>query len=226
MKSLTRSLERVIFSFSALGVLSSIEFLNLPPALASTTYYGGDADVTVRCFTKDRQSSGSFSIDGRRSGTKFIQVLGLVYFDKARSQPVAVTSLPQSIISSVYDNGRPANDFSAAVGALGFSGVLNGVISLPDLSENPDKALGYDTNCPLIPTNADGGDGSGGGSGGGGCVGYCGATNYIEPKLIAGQGMLNFDSVQVPQTPATEVIPASPKIASWQGKPWQGESVN
>jgi hypothetical protein len=177
MKNLTRSLERVTFCFSALSMMSAIELLNLSPALASSaTYQGRDADVTVTCVPAGGQVIGNFSINAQKPGAKFFQVGGIAYFNKnfLTAQPILVITSPRSIISgSQYVREGSATNFGALIEAVGVDG-WNGVISLPDLSENPDKAFGYSVNCPF--SKADGGDGSGG-SGGGGNTGSPGSDN-------------------------------------------------
>jgi uncharacterized membrane protein YgcG len=86
------------------------------------------------------------------------------------------------------------------------------------------------TSCQPQPGSAGSGGGGSGGSGGGGgscTTGYCGASSKIvDPKLIADRGVLNFDPAPMLQTSAQVLASESPKIGSWQGKPWQGESVN
>jgi hypothetical protein len=207
MKNLTQSLERVAFSFSALSMMSAIELLNLSPAQASPatkTYTGQDANVTVTCVSVDRQSTGNFSIDGRKSGTKITGSTGFAYFDNnPRSAQIILVADPlgRSILSGdSYAHGLPANNFGALIAATGYSPNGSLVISLPDLSENPDKAFGYTVNCPAIPTKA-GGDGSGGSggvaSGGGGSTsgGVASGGNTGSNLPIDGSPVLNYEGL-------------------------------
>ncbi len=234
MKNLTQSLERVAFSFSALSMMSAIELLNLSPALASSKKYNGaDANVTVTCDSVNQQSTGNFSIDGRKSGTGFVQAGGVAYFDNdpRSAQPISVTSLPTSVLSgSGYDHGLPAINFEALIEAVGEKPDGSPVISLPDLSENPDKAFGFTLDCPPIPTNAGGGGGDGGGddciSGIPNCC-SCTGANYGATEDLIAQGTVNPAPVQSANTVEAKTDSAKPlAIGVWQGATWAGKDAN
>jgi hypothetical protein len=153
MKNLTQSLGRVVFSLSALSVLSAIELLNLSPALAATEQYSGkDADVSVRCDTVSKQSYANFTINGTKTKTEIVVAAGNAYFNDsiATSQIIAITRLPtETFDGSGYFHTGYAQKFSAVLVAAGIR-PDNVTISLPDLSRFPNKALGYDVNCPLV----------------------------------------------------------------------------
>jgi hypothetical protein len=153
MKNIAQSLGNIVFSLSALSMLSAIELLNLPPALAATEqYFGKDADVSVRCDTVSKQSYANFTINGTKTNTKIIAALGNAYFNDniATSQIIAVTRPPtETFDGSGYFHTGYAQKFSSALAAAGIA-PNNAVISLPDLSKFPSKALGYDVNCPLV----------------------------------------------------------------------------
>ena len=158
-----------------------------------------------------RAASGDFSITLKNSSSGLIVYARINQsFDNTLAKIKDAGAFARRIRDDVLQRGSTANTYSVD----GFYNLL-GNSATGEVTFAPIR-----TSCDPTP------GGGGGGGGGGGCGGYCGAANYVEPKLIAGQGVLNFDSVQVPQAPATAVIPISPKIGSWQGKPWQGETVN
>jgi uncharacterized membrane protein YgcG len=174
-------------------VLSVVELLNLPPALAATVqYYGKDADVSVRCDTVGKQSYANFTIDGTKTNTRIAAVLGNAYFNDNIATPrvIAITRIPptNTLDGDGYFYDGYAQKFSSALAAAGVT-PNNATITLPDLSKFPSKALGYDVNCPLV--KADGGDGSGGSggvaSGGGGSTsgGVASGGKGFTPEEIA-----------------------------------------
>lgn len=152
MKNFTHFLRPLIFSFSTLGMVSSLELLNLSPTLAQVTTktYTGNENVTIRCVTVNGQSTGNYSIDGRPSGTRTTTVEGVAYFDNdpASAQIILDVDLSGRTIfnGSGYDYGFQAFNFGAAITATGVTPDGTVVLELPDV---PDPQFGFTVDCPV-----------------------------------------------------------------------------
>lgn len=137
-----------------LTILSpSILLINQAGAIAASKAYNGiDVNVNMSCVKIDNQSEGSYSLDGRKSGTAIAAVTGLAYFENDPRSARVINDTARNpagdmnFRGSAFDYGFIAINFSVAIVAAGNAADGSAVISLPEL-DDPNDIFGFSVNC-------------------------------------------------------------------------------
>jgi hypothetical protein len=169
-KYLPYSFKKLNYFLSTISILSLLVCIYGLPALANPVrkaYVGKDSDVAVSCYgLKGGNAEGSYSIDGRKSGTRVTSVFGFSIFNHdvktlkpvdQRTENIAngivngdlifSSREPISYFKANYSNKR-ATRFGTSFYATGYDGSGNAVISLP-IPESDEK-FKYEINCPSV----------------------------------------------------------------------------